>query len=55
MRIPLVTYALIFLTIALLAGVLGLWVVAGMAAVVAKFLFFAFVILFLISLGMRES
>ena len=50
---PLVTmlsYAIIFLIIALIAGVLGFGVVAGTAATIAKILFVVFLILFVVSL-----
>jgi uncharacterized membrane protein YtjA (UPF0391 family) len=43
-------YAIIFLIIAILAGVLGFGVVAGTAATVAKFCFVVFLVLFLFSL-----
>jgi uncharacterized membrane protein YtjA (UPF0391 family) len=43
-------YAVIFLIIAILAGVLGFGVVAGTAAMVAKVCFVVFLILFLFSL-----
>lgn len=43
-------YALIFLIVAILAGVLGFGVVAGTAAMVAKVCFVVFLILFLFSL-----
>ena len=43
-------YALIFLVIALLAGALGIWALAGVAATIAKILFFVFLVLFLIGL-----
>ena len=43
-------YALIFLIVALLAGVLGFGVIAGTAATIAKVLFVVFLILFVISL-----
>ena len=43
-------YALIFLIIAILAGVLGFGVVAGTAAMVAKICFVVFLILFVVSL-----
>ena len=42
-------YALIFLVVALVAGVLGFGVVAGTAAYIAKILFIVFLVLFLIS------
>ena len=43
-------YAIIFLIIAILAGVLGFGVVAGTAALVAKICFVVFLILFVFSL-----
>lgn len=43
-------YAIIFLVVALVAGVLGFGVIAGTAAVIAKVLFFIFLILFILSL-----
>ena len=43
-------YTLIFLVIALIAGVLGFGVVAGTAASIAKVLFLIFVALFIVSL-----
>ena len=44
------SYAVIFLIIALLAGVLGFGVIAGTAATIAKILFVVFLVLFVISL-----
>jgi uncharacterized membrane protein YtjA (UPF0391 family) len=44
------SWAILFLVIALIAGVLGFGVVAGTAAWVAKVLFVVFIILFLVSL-----
>jgi uncharacterized membrane protein YtjA (UPF0391 family) len=44
------TYAIIFLIISLIAGVLGFFVIAGTAAWIAKVLFVVFLILFLVSL-----
>ena len=44
------SWAIIFLVIALIAGVLGFGVVAGTAAWIAKVLFVVFLILFLVSL-----
>lgn len=44
------SWAIIFLIIALVAGVLGFGVVAGTAAWIAKVLFVVFLILFLVSL-----
>lgn len=43
-------YALLFLVVALVAGVLGFGFVAGTAAYIAKILFIVFLVLFLISL-----
>ncbi|EMI46820.1 membrane protein containing DUF1328 [Rhodopirellula sp. SWK7] len=43
-------WALTFLVIALIAGVLGFGAVAGTAATVAKVLFFVFLVLFIIGL-----
>jgi len=44
------TYAVLFLIIALLAAVLGFGVVAGTAATIAKILFVVFLVLLVISL-----
>lgn len=43
-------YAITFLLVALLAGVLGFGVIAGTAATIAKVLFVIFLVLFIISL-----
>ncbi len=43
-------YAVIFLIIAILAGVLGFGIIAGTAALVAKVCFVVFLVLFLLSL-----
>jgi uncharacterized membrane protein YtjA (UPF0391 family) len=43
-------YALVFLVIALVAGVLGFGVVAFAAAEIARICFFIFIVLFLFSL-----
>jgi uncharacterized membrane protein YtjA (UPF0391 family) len=43
-------YAIIFLIIAILAGVLGFGVIAGTAAMVAKVCFVVFLVLFVFSL-----
>ena len=42
-------YAVIFLVIALLAGVLGLGVIAGTAAAIARVCFVVFLVLFIVS------
>jgi uncharacterized membrane protein YtjA (UPF0391 family) len=44
------SYAITFLIIALIAGVLGFGVVAGTAAMIAKVCFVVFLILFVVSL-----
>lgn len=43
-------WALTFLVVALIAGVLGFTTVAGAAIEIAKILFFVFLVLFLVSL-----
>lgn len=50
-------WAILFLIIALVAGVLGFGVVAGTAAWIAQVLFVVFIVLFLVSLiaGRRVS
>ena len=48
-------YTLIFLMIALLAGVLGFGVIAGTAASIAKVLFVIFLVLFIASLFRRNK
>ena len=44
------SYAITFLVIALIAGVLGLGLVAGLSLEIARILFVVFIILFVISL-----
>lgn len=44
------SWALTFLVIAIIAGVLGFGMAAGMAATIAKFCFFAFLVLFVVGL-----
>lgn len=46
-------WALTFLVVALLAGVLGFTSVAGAAIGIAKILFFVFLVLFVVSLVMH--
>jgi uncharacterized membrane protein YtjA (UPF0391 family) len=48
-------YAIIFLLISLVAGILGFGVISGTAATIAKVLFVIFLVVFLISLvrGLR--
>lgn len=48
--LPMLNYAVIFLIVAILAGVLGFGVIAGTAATIAKVLFVLFLVLFLVSL-----
>lgn len=48
-------WAITFLVIALIAGVLGFGVVAGTAASIAKILFVVFLVLFVIGLIMGRS
>lgn len=44
------SYAVLFLIIALVAAVLGFGVIAGTAATIAKVLFLIFLVLFVVSL-----
>jgi uncharacterized membrane protein YtjA (UPF0391 family) len=46
-------WALTFLVVALIAGVLGFTTVAGAAMGIAKILFFVFLVLFVVSLVMH--
>ena len=46
-------WALIFLVVALIAGLLGFTSIAGGAMVIAKWLFYIFVVLFIVSLVMH--
>jgi len=43
-------YSIVFLLIAILAGVLGFGVIAGTAALIAKVLFIIFLVLFIATL-----
>jgi uncharacterized membrane protein YtjA (UPF0391 family) len=47
------TYAITFLIIALMAGILGFGVIAGTAATIAKVFFLVFLVLFAVSLLRR--
>ncbi len=47
------SYAVAFLIIALIAGILGFGVIAGTAALIAKVLFLVFLVLFVFSLLSR--
>ena len=47
------SWALVFLVVALIAGVLGFTSVAGAAMGIAKILFFVFLVLFVVSLVMH--
>jgi uncharacterized membrane protein YtjA (UPF0391 family) len=46
-------WALTFLVVAIIAGVLGFTTVAGASIAIAKILFFVFLVLFLVSLVMH--
>jgi len=46
-------WALTFLVVALIAGVLGFTSIAGASIAIAKILFFVFVVLFVVSLVMH--
>jgi uncharacterized membrane protein YtjA (UPF0391 family) len=46
-------WALIFLVVALIAGLLGFTTVAGASIAIAKILFYVFVVLFVVSLVMH--
>ena len=48
-------YAITFLLIALVAGILGFGVIAGTTATIAKILFVIFLVLFIASLFNRRS
>jgi uncharacterized membrane protein YtjA (UPF0391 family) len=48
-------YALVFLLIAIVAGLLGFGVVASAAAGIAKILFFVFLVLFIVTLIRHAS
>jgi uncharacterized membrane protein YtjA (UPF0391 family) len=43
-------WSLVFLVVALIAGALGFFAVAGTAAVIAKWLFVIFLVIFVVSL-----
>ncbi len=43
-------YSVVFLVVALLAGVLGFGVIVGTAAMIARVLFLIFIVLFIVSL-----
>jgi uncharacterized membrane protein YtjA (UPF0391 family) len=49
------SYAITFLVIALIAAVLGFGVLAGTAMTIAKILFFVFIVLFVISFLMGRG
>jgi uncharacterized membrane protein YtjA (UPF0391 family) len=48
-------WALIFLVVGLIAGLLGFWGLEGTAMYIAKVLFFIFLILFVVSLIMGRK
>lgn len=43
-------WALVFLLVALVAGLFGFWALGGLAMWIAKVLFFVFLVLFVVSL-----
>jgi len=43
-------YSIVFLLVALVAGILGFGVIAGTAAMIAKVLFLIFLVLFIVTL-----
>jgi uncharacterized membrane protein YtjA (UPF0391 family) len=47
---PMLSYAITFLIVALIAGLFGFMGVAGLATEIAKILFFVFIVLFIVSL-----
>jgi uncharacterized membrane protein YtjA (UPF0391 family) len=49
-EIDMLYYAVVFLVIALIAGALGFFGIAGAAVGIAKILFFVFLVLFVVSL-----
>jgi uncharacterized membrane protein YtjA (UPF0391 family) len=49
-RVSMLYYALVFLVVALIAGLLGFGVVAFAAAEIARICFFVFLVLFIVSL-----
>jgi uncharacterized membrane protein YtjA (UPF0391 family) len=53
METPMLTWALIFLVVALIAGVLGFTTIAGASIALAKLLFLIFLVLFVVSLIMH--
>jgi len=48
-------YALVFLVVALIAGLFGFGLVASAAAGIAKILFFIFLVMFLVSILMHAG
>jgi uncharacterized membrane protein YtjA (UPF0391 family) len=52
---PMLTYAIIFLLVALAAGALGFGGIAGTAASIAQILFVIFLVLFIVSLLRRKK
>jgi uncharacterized membrane protein YtjA (UPF0391 family) len=53
LEFAMLTWALIFLVVALIAGVLGFTSIAGASIAVAKLLFLIFLVLFVVSLIMH--
>ncbi len=54
-RLIMLSWALSFLIIALIAGALGFFTIAGTAAMIAKVLFIIFLVLFLVALIGRRG
>jgi len=54
-RLTMLYWALVFLVIALLAGLFGFGLIAGTSYAIAKVLFFIFLVVFVISLIMGLS
>lgn len=48
-------YSIVFLLIALLAGLFGFGLISGMSFMIAKVLFFVFLVVFIVSLLMGVS
>ena len=52
-EVEMLYYALVFLEVAFIAGVLGFGGIAGASASIAQVLFFIFLVLFVVSIAMR--
>jgi uncharacterized membrane protein YtjA (UPF0391 family) len=49
------SWTLLFLVVAIIAGILGFWMIAGLAAWIAKVLFMLFLIFFVLSLVSKRK